>query len=107
MKKVIALILCILLCTGVCQARVGDVIGAAYHTDIVAYINHWAIPSYAVNGQSVIVAEDLNYCGFDVVWNNNTRSLSITTNTENWGYNMKVSKWQKSTDIRLWNQDRL
>lgn len=62
--------------------KVGDVIGEAYHTDIVAYINHYAISSYAVNGTSCIVAEDLrNFC-FDVTWNGNARALTITRNSE-------------------------
>ena len=60
--------------------KVGDVIGEALHTDIVAYINHYAIPSYAVNGTSCIVAEDLrNYC-FDVNWDGATKSLYISRN---------------------------
>ena len=61
-------------------AKTGDVIGKALHTDIVAYINHYALPSYAVNGQSVIIAEDLVNFGFDVKWNNDTRSLTIKRN---------------------------
>ena len=65
--------------TGI-SAKVGDVIGSALHTDIVAYINNYAISSYAVNGQSCIVAEDLRNYGFDVSWNDFTRSLSITRN---------------------------
>ena len=64
----------------VAEAKTGDVIGKALHTDIVAYINHYAIPSYAVNGQSCIVAEDLRNFGFDVVWDGNARSLTIYKN---------------------------
>lgn len=65
--------------TGI-SAKVGDVIGSALHTDIVAYINNYAISSYAVNGQSCIVAEDLRNYGFDVSWDNSDRSLSIDRN---------------------------
>lgn len=63
-------------------AKIGDVAGTALHTDIVAYINHYALPSYAANGQSVIVAEDLKSFGFDVTWDNNNRSLTITRNPD-------------------------
>ena len=77
-------------------ANVGDVIGTAYNTDIVAYINNYAVPSYAVNGQSVIVAEDLSNFGFDVTWDNDTRSLNITRNNVNTPNEMTVSKFEKS-----------
>ena len=69
-----------------------DIAGQALHTDIVAYINHYAIPSYAVNGTSCIVAEDLrNYC-FDVVWDNNTKSLNISRNSQTTPKGMAFSK---------------
>lgn len=76
--SIVIVITCFL--SSVAYAKVGDAIGVAYNTDIVAYINHYAIPSYAVNGQSVIVAEDLMNFGFDVIWDNNTRSLNIKRN---------------------------
>ena len=86
------------------NAEVGDVAGVALNTDIVAYINHYAIPSYAVNGQSVIVAEDLRNFGFDVEWNGTTRSLNITKNINiNTAYQMEFDKnaklGSKFTDI--------
>lgn len=84
MKKIIASVLTVALllsCFGmVAQAKVGDKIGTALHTDIVAYINHYAIPSFAVNGQSVVVAEDLQKFGFDVFWNQHDRTLTIERN---------------------------
>ena len=52
--------------------------GEALNTDIVAYINNFAIPSYAVNGTTVIVAEDLRNYGFDVQWDSATKTLGIT-----------------------------
>ena len=70
MKKILSLILiALILVTGyvVSAVPVGTVIGEALHTDIVVYINNFAIPSYAVNGQSAIIAEDLRNFGFDVV----------------------------------------
>lgn len=74
------------------SAKIGDVIGVALNTDIVAYINNYAIPSYAVNGTSCVVAEDLRNFGFDVIWDNATRSLSITRNTQTAVSEMNVSK---------------
>ena len=107
MKKIVASILTVALllsCFGmVAQAKVGDVKGSALHTDIVAYINHYAIPSYAVNGQSVIVAEDLRNFGFDVAWNQYDRSLVITRNRNTAVNSMSVKKdgatGSKFTDI--------
>lgn len=58
--------------------RVGDVIGSALKTDIVASINGHHIPSFNVDGITYIVAEDLRYYGFSVVYDNNSRSLSIS-----------------------------
>ena len=51
MKKLISIIiatvsaLCML--TPVSAYKIGDYIGTVYHTDIVAYINNYAVPSYA------------------------------------------------------------
>lgn len=70
-------IVCLLFATFSTQAKIGDKIGLALHTDIVAYINNYAIPSYCVNGTSVVVAEDLSNFGFDVIWNAENRTLSI------------------------------
>lgn len=79
--KIFATISAILISGSITSfAKTGDVAGTALHTDIVTYINHYALPSYAVNGQSVIVAEDLVHFGFDVTWNNYNRSLTITRN---------------------------
>ena len=96
MKKARAMLLCAFMLLGVfsvpAQAKVGDVIGQALNTDIIAYINHYAIPSYAVNGQSVIVAEDLRNFGFDVTWNQEDRTLSIWRNTATQPYQMNFNK---------------
>lgn len=62
------------------SAAIGDVVGHTTYTDIKAYINHYAIQSYNVDGYTVVVAEDLADFGFDVVWDQNTRSLSVTRN---------------------------
>ncbi len=63
------------------QPKIGDSIGTVYNTDIVAYINNYAIPSYAANGQSLIVVEDLVNFGFNVRWDSALRTLFITRNS--------------------------
>lgn len=50
------------------------------YSDISAYINHYPIPSYAYEGGTVVVAEDLRNYGFDVTYDNSARTLSITPN---------------------------
>ncbi|MBQ4528661.1 MAG: hypothetical protein II998_11395 [Clostridia bacterium] len=58
--------------------KIGDTIGYALTTDIVATINGYHIPSYNVDGYTYIVAEDLSYYGFSVNYDNYSRSLSVT-----------------------------
>ncbi len=81
MKKIIGLILLCLMSWGT-YAHAAQITGRAEHTDIVAYINHYAIPSYAVNGTSVVVAEDLRNYGFNVDWDGEARTLSISRNSD-------------------------
>lgn len=114
--KVLRKIMCIItmvliLSANIVNAKVGDVIGTAYNTDIVVYINHYAIPSYAVNGQSAIIVEDLKNFGFDVMWNASERSLTIARNSSNNVSEITVTKYEKSgtkfadileTDIKVY-----
>lgn len=60
----------------------GSVLGYAKYTDIAAYINHYPIASYNINGYTAIVAEDLQNYGFNVVWDGEARTLSVTRNEE-------------------------
>ena len=55
----------------------GDVAGYIYSTDIVAYIDGMAIPSYNIGGKTVVIAEELVNYGFNVIWNNETRRLNL------------------------------
>lgn len=115
MKKMMASVLTIVLLLScfsmVASAKVGDKVGTALNTDIVAYINHYAIPSYAVNGQSAIIAEDLRNFGFDVIWNQDSRSLHIYRNQDSEVNEMYFAKRGKvgskykdvlETDIRVY-----
>ncbi len=96
MKKLIKAFLTAAVClscmAGVVHAQVGDKVGEALNTDIVAYVNHYAIPSFAVNGQSVVVAEDLRNFGFDVTWDDASRSLNIARSQSTEPQTMNVDK---------------
>ncbi len=59
-------------------AVVGEVVNHTLYTDIVAYIDGQPIESYNINGRTAIVAEQLLEYGFDVKWNGEERSLSVT-----------------------------
>lgn len=52
------------------------------YTDIASYINNYPIPSYAYNGKMVVIAEDLRNYGFNVTWDEGSRSLYIEPNYE-------------------------
>lgn len=61
-----------LLSVPVC-ARPGNVAGGIYATDIKAFINGVEVPSYCIDGKTVIIPEDITHC----VWNSAARSLQI------------------------------
>lgn len=60
--------------------KAGVYIGEASYTDIVTYINHYAIPSWIVNGYPMVAVEDLDKYGFDVVWETSNKTLRIFRN---------------------------
>lgn len=84
MKKIIGKILCAIFLISSIQtvsyAKTGDIIGYAKYSDISVYINHYPIESFTVNNYTAVFAEDLQNYGFNVVWNSETRSVSITRN---------------------------
>lgn len=49
-------------------------------TDITAMIDYQPIESYNIRGNTYVIAEQLDGYGFDVVWNGDMRTLSITRN---------------------------
>ena len=59
----------------------GDVLGNVLYSDIVAYINGYAVPTSIINGVTLVVVEDLAHYGFDVVWNQSARTLRADLNT--------------------------
>lgn len=83
LKRTFILTMCIVvLLTSVSFAKPGDVITYTKFTNIAAYINHYAIQSYNVNGMTCVGAEDLANFGFAVIWNDNERALYIYRNFE-------------------------
>lgn len=51
--------------------------GYVTQTDIVCFIDYSPIESYNYKNKTYVVAEDLMNYGFDVVWNNERRELTI------------------------------
>jgi len=79
-KKIATLILIFsMILPGAAFAKPGDIAGNIYSTDIVAYIDGMAIPSYNIGGKTVIIAEELENYGFDVIWSEEKREISIYT----------------------------
>ena len=108
MKKSFLIILALILSVSLfpmttLAANIGDVIGYAQPTDIIATINGYKIESYNVNDLTYICVEDLRYYGFDVYYDNATRSLSfgrssstsISPNTTNPKYSSIGSNSQR------------
>ncbi len=58
----------------------GVYVGEADYTDIITYVNHYAIPSWIVNGYPMVAVEDLDKYGFDVLWDSANRTLRIFRN---------------------------
>lgn len=85
MKKLVALVSVVVMMASCLQlsagaVKVGAVIGKTRPTDIAASINGFQLQSYNVNDYTYICVEDLQYYGFNVVYDNNTRTLSVTRN---------------------------
>lgn len=49
----------------------------AVKSDIKAYIDYTPIRSYNIDGYTYVIAEELRNYGFDVIWNNDERTLKI------------------------------
>ncbi len=69
------LFIAITLSSAAYAANVGDEIGSIYSTDILADVNGAAINSYALDGKTAIVVEDLARYGFSAA----VRKLRIKT----------------------------
>jgi hypothetical protein len=56
----------------------GDPMGNVLNTHVRANINGQLIPSFNIDGNTMVVVEDLRYYGFDVVWDGVNATLSVT-----------------------------
>lgn len=63
-----------------------------YNTDIIAYINNYAIPTYVAKDKVCIVAEDLRNFGFNVDWIEKDNRLNIYRNNSEQISEMNFSK---------------
>ena len=66
--------------------QVGDKLGDVLNSDVKTYINGQRIPCYNIKNKAVVIVGDLNNYGFDVVYDNATRTSKITRN-----YNKQVT----------------
>lgn len=79
MKKLSLLLVAVLLFSFNAYAKVGDVIGQYYSTDIVTTLNGAGIDSINIGGRTLIYAENMAYYSFRVDWNSEARTLDISS----------------------------
>jgi hypothetical protein len=100
MKKyrltILFLIISLLLGLTSFAAGIGETVNYALYTDITAYIDGVPIRSYNVDGNTVIIVEDLKDYGFDVEWDNAARHLSVMRNEQLPNSSYKPEKIAKS-----------
>jgi len=65
---------------GETQVKVGDPLGDVLYSDIVAFIDGYAIPTSVKSGVTMVVVEDLMNYGFDVAWNKSDKTLKVERN---------------------------
>lgn len=79
-KKIILSAAALMLTAGTAYAMTpGDVIGTVYTTDIVTKLDGVPIPSYNIDGYTVIAIKDLRSYGFTVNFNEETRRADVIT----------------------------
>ena len=80
MKKITLTLLIIMILVIVCSitTSASQIISSVLTTDIKAYINGDEIPAYNINGNMVIIGSDLRNYGFNVEYNNETRTSTIS-----------------------------
>lgn len=71
---------------------VGEVLGNYYETDIKTYLDGHEITAYNTGGITYIWAEQMRDFGYEVIWNENDRTLKITSpNRAGYEYNVFLS----------------
>lgn len=79
--KIISLLLAVIILSFVIPIYADTVIDYVLFTDIRTYISGVEISSYNIKGNTAVVVEDLADYGFDVTWNGDSRTLSVSRNT--------------------------
>jgi hypothetical protein len=69
-----------LLTVSIDARNINDVLGDVLQSDVIAYINGYPMRTFAADGKILVIADDLRDYGFDVVWNDATRSVHIVSN---------------------------
>jgi len=64
------------------EHKVGDKLGNVLNSDVKTYINGQRIPCYNINNKAVVLIADLRNYGFDVVYNDKTRTSTVTRNKD-------------------------
>lgn len=105
MKRAKHYIFCALLIT-VCFALTVSavalrVVDRVLATDIRAFIDGYEIPSYNISDRLGVVAEDLRGYGFDVIWNAEARTLSVTKNDKGVTSPIDMSTFDASSNASL------
>lgn len=62
------------------SAKIGDIAGYTLYTDITAYINNHPVPSFNMNGNTIVSSKDLERYGFSVAWDETARTVSFSRN---------------------------
>ena len=63
-------------------AKPGDYIGSSVYSDIVVYINHYAIPSTNYNGDMYVNIQSLKKYGFKTSWDEASKTTTIELSGE-------------------------
>ena len=100
MKKLAALILAAVMLLGL-PAYADTIIDHVLYTDIRTYINGVEISSFNIHNDTAVVVEDLAHYGFDVVWDGEARTLSVTRDASKEIAGMKTSSASVPTGGRI------
>ncbi len=79
MKKLLSfiLILTFLITCVPAKAAVGDIVGNVLSTDITAYIDYLLVPTYNIDGNTVVLVRDLENYGFTVLWDEYSKRVDF------------------------------
>ncbi|MBQ9459155.1 MAG: hypothetical protein IJU66_04400 [Oscillospiraceae bacterium] len=61
------------------SGKVGAKLGVYYYTDIVTYLDGYAVNAYNTGGRTYICAEDMRAYGYSVIWDGEARTLTVVS----------------------------